>query len=168
MLRPRRALRSRSQPPPASAIPSTSATRSPGLGPPLGGGPWAAANAATVGLPRSDGAAVTGPALDGVAGRAVLGRLEPAELGEAEDRTPELGAGGGGVDRVAGGGAAGVAVAGTHTSSMPSDGGFGCVAPESPDPQTQASSAPSPTCVEAAPLEDQVHPRRPSPCQYPQ
>ena len=55
-----------------------------------------------------------------------------------------------------------------QTSSIPSDGGFGWVAPESPDPQTQASRAPLPTRAEAAPLEDQVHPPCPSPCQYPQ
>jgi hypothetical protein len=107
------------------------------------------------------------PSFEGFADRVVSGSLGPGEFGAAEDRTPALGAVAAGDAREGDGDVAGVA-SGTHTSSIAVGGGFGWDAPESPDPQTHPSRAPSPTRAEAAPLEDQVHTPRPSPCQYPQ
>ena len=107
------------------------------------------------------------PSFDGFADRFVPGSLGLDEAFEAEERAPALGTAAACVAREGDGDVAGVA-SGTHTSSIAVGGGFGCEAPESPDPQTHPSRAPSPTRAEAAPLEDQVHPPCPSPCQYPQ
>jgi hypothetical protein len=107
------------------------------------------------------------PPLDGFTDRVVPVSLGPVEAGATEERAPGLGAAAAGVARERDGVASGAA-AGTHTLSIAVGGGFGWDAPESPDPQTHPSRAPSPTRAEAAPLEDQVHPPCPSPCQYPQ
>jgi hypothetical protein len=56
----------------------------------------------------------------------------------------------------------------TQTSPIVSDGGRGCVVPASPVPQTHPFRSPSRTVVDAAPVEDHVHPPCPSPRQYPQ
>jgi hypothetical protein len=49
-----------------------------------------------------------------------------------------------------------------QTSSITSCGGRAWVDPVSPEPHTQPSRSPSPTLVEAAPVEDHVHPAPPS------
>ena len=56
-------------------------------------------------------------------------------------------------------------VTGSHTSSIVSAGGFRWLEPLSPEPQTHPSMSPSPTRYEPAPVEAQVQPPRPSPCQ---
>jgi hypothetical protein len=65
-------------------------------------------------------------------------------------------------------GGTGDGVGAAHTSEIASDGGRACVDPESPEPQTHPFRSPSPTLVDAAPEEDQLHPPCPSLRQYPQ
>src|SRR5439155_8712321 len=132
-LRSRRELRNRSQPPPASAAPSARARSTPGPGPALPGGGPCAARAAAAGVERSDGTATTLRPPDGSA-RGVAGcpqsgaRVGP---GGVDARTVELEAVAATPDGE--GAADGLVVAAVlQTWSIPSDGGFGWVATESP------------------------------------
>jgi hypothetical protein len=94
----------------------------------------------------SDGAG-EGRARDAVADGVVRGPL----VGDALVGATEVDAGG--VEDGAGD---------VQTSSIASCGGRAWVDPVSPEPHTQPSRSPSPTLVEAAPVEDQVHPAPPS------
>jgi hypothetical protein len=107
------------------------------------------------------------PSFDRFAEGVVPGSLGPVGARDAEERAPELGTAAAGVARGEDGDAAGAAAV-THTSAIVLGGGFGWVAPESPEPHTHPSLAPSPTRADAAPVEDHVQPPCPSPCQYPQ